>query len=87
MTDNEIEQVIDYVMFLSMRGETELGLIEVAAGADNADPNALSADVVKEVADQVFTKWKLAQTQIVEPGGRAAHRPLPRASLAAATCF
>ena len=30
MTAAEIEQVIDYVMFLSMRGETELALIEEA---------------------------------------------------------
>jgi mono/diheme cytochrome c family protein len=67
LTDNEIEQVIDYVKFLAMRGETELGLIEVAAGADKADTNALPDDVVKEVVDQVFTKWKLAQNQIVNP--------------------
>jgi mono/diheme cytochrome c family protein len=67
MNDGEIEQVIDYVMFLAMRGETELGLIEVAAGADSADANALADDVVKEIVDQVFAKWKQAQDQMVNP--------------------
>ena len=36
----EIEQVIDYMIFLSMRGETELGLIDEAAIADENDPEA-----------------------------------------------
>ena len=38
MTAAEIEQVIDYVMFLSMRGETELALIEEASISDEKDP-------------------------------------------------
>ena len=64
---NEIEQVIDYVMFLAMRGESELGLIDVASGATENDPNALPDDVVNEVIGQVFNKWKLAQNQMVNP--------------------
>jgi mono/diheme cytochrome c family protein len=67
MTESEIEQVIDYVMFLSMRGKTELDLIEIAALADDKDANALSDDVVKETVDGVFTRWKQAQTQVVNP--------------------
>ena len=57
-------------MFLSMRGETELALIEEASISDEKDPNALSDEIVKEIADGVFNKWKLAQTQVVEPADR-----------------
>ena len=63
----EIEQVIDYVMFLSMRGETELALIEEASISDEKDPNALSAEIAKDAANGVFNKWKLAQTQVLNP--------------------
>ncbi len=64
----EIEQVIDYVIFLSMRGETETLLIEEAFTSDEKDPNALSDDIVKDVVTNgVFNKWKLAETQQVNP--------------------
>jgi mono/diheme cytochrome c family protein len=71
MTDVEIEQVIDYVMFLSMRGETELSLIEAAALADEKDPASFSDDIINEAADSVFKKWQPAQVQPVNP-------PIPR---------
>jgi mono/diheme cytochrome c family protein len=67
LTESEIEQVLDYVIFLSARGETELGLIEEAAISDENDANALGEDVVKEIANGVFNKWKVAQTQVVNP--------------------
>ena len=63
LTEPEIEQVIDYVMFLSMRGETELALIEEGSISDEKDPNALSDEIVKEAADGVFNKWKASQTR------------------------
>jgi mono/diheme cytochrome c family protein len=71
LTDVEIEQVIDYVIFLSMRGETELALIEIAALADEKDPDSFSDEIVKEAADAVFKKWKPGQAQVVNP-------PVPR---------
>jgi mono/diheme cytochrome c family protein len=64
---DEIEQVVDYVIFLSMRGETELLLVEEASIADEKDPNALGADLVKDVANSVFTKWKEAPSQVLNP--------------------
>ncbi len=68
MTPIEIEQVIDYVIFLSMRGETETLLIEEAFTSDEKDPNALSDEIVNDVVKNgVFAKWKLAQTQVVNP--------------------
>jgi mono/diheme cytochrome c family protein len=67
----EIEEVIDYVIFLSVRGETELSLIEEGSISDEKDPNALGPDTVKEIAGGIFNKWKLAQTKVVNP-------PIPR---------
>jgi len=71
LTESEIEQVIDYVMFLSMRGETELSLIDEGVISDEKDPNALSDQAVKDIAQGVFQKWKIAQSQVVNP-------PIPR---------
>ena len=71
LSESEVEQVVDYVMFLSMRGETELLLIDEGAISDEKDPNALSDEIVKEIAQGVFQKWKTAQTQVVNP-------PIPR---------
>jgi mono/diheme cytochrome c family protein len=67
LTEPEIEQVIDYVMFLSMRGQTELALIEEGMISEENDPNALSDDIVKDIANGVFKRWKVAQTQVVNP--------------------
>jgi mono/diheme cytochrome c family protein len=71
MSLSEIEQVTDYVIFLSMRGETEIGLIDEAAIADEADAQALGNDAVQEIASGVFNKWKAAEGQVVNP-------PIPR---------
>jgi mono/diheme cytochrome c family protein len=68
LTPSEIEQVIDYVMFLSMRGETESFLIEEGFTSDEKDPAALSDEIVRDVVSNgIFNKWKLAQTQMVDP--------------------
>jgi mono/diheme cytochrome c family protein len=66
MTESEIEQVVDYMTFLSMRGETELALIDEAASAGE-----LPAEVPAEVAKSVFNRWKQAESQVVNP-------PVPR---------
>ena len=42
-SEDEIEQVVDYVIFLSIRGETELELIDEGAISDENDLDALSA--------------------------------------------
>ena len=49
LTASEIEQVIDYVIFLSMRGETESLLIEEGFTSDEKDPNALSDEIVRDI--------------------------------------
>ena len=71
LSQSEIEQVLDYVIFLSMRGETEQGLIEEASISDENDAEALSDDTAKEIALGVAGKWKSAQSNVVNP-------PIPR---------
>ena len=67
LSDDEIAQLVDYVIFLSIRGETELELIDVGTTADENDASSLSLDVAREAAEGIFNKWKTAQTQVVNP--------------------
>src|SRR5262249_20392236 len=68
LTPSEIEQVIDYVIFLSMRGETESLLIEEGFTSDEKDQSALSDEIVRViVSNGGFNKWKLAQTSMFDP--------------------
>jgi mono/diheme cytochrome c family protein len=67
LSEDEIKQVVDYVILLSIRGQTELELIDVAAISDENDINTLSLDVVRETAAEVFNKWKTAQSQVMNP--------------------
>jgi mono/diheme cytochrome c family protein len=67
MTPREIEQVVDYVIFLSMRGESELALIDEATIADENDVQALGDDIVVDIAKGVFNKWKAAESQVMNP--------------------
>jgi mono/diheme cytochrome c family protein len=63
----EIEQAVDYVIFLSIRGETELSLIEEGTISDENDESALGDDTAKEAATGIFAKWVDAQTEVVDP--------------------
>jgi mono/diheme cytochrome c family protein len=68
MSNRQVEQVLDYLLFLSMRGETELGLIAEAGVADEATADEAISDVVAaEIAQSVFAKWKAADSQVVRP--------------------
>lgn len=67
MTEDEISQVVDYVIFLSIRGETELSLIDEGSISDESDVEALSQDVARQSFEGVLNKWRTAQGQIVNP--------------------
>ncbi len=67
MTPSEIQQAVDYVIFLSMRGETELALIEEGSISDENDTEALGEEILKELTAGVFDRWKSAQTQVMNP--------------------
>ena len=70
MTVPEIDQVIDYLTFLSIRGETEGYLIQMAGEAEDNAPDALEPDLIEEILAKVTESWTDAETQVVSPGTR-----------------
>ncbi len=72
LSADEIDQVVEYVVFLSMRGETELGLIDIASTVDEKDAaTELSDEVGLDTAKVVANKWVQASNLVVDP-------PIPR---------
>lgn len=75
MTPAQIEEVVDYVIFLSARGETERRLINEASTEDEPKdrdaPSEINAAKAEEVAQGVFDAWKAAETEVLNP-------PIPR---------
>ncbi len=65
---DEIERVIDYVMFLSMRGEVETALVYLSQDTEDANVNEeLGPDQVQEALQLVFERWKGADANVLEP--------------------
>ena len=85
MSPAEIEQVVDYTIFLSMRGETELALIDEAAIADENDPDPLPDDVVARHRRERLQQVEGGRVAGRQPAGAARppdpreHPPRPRA--------
>ena len=68
LTLSEIDQVIDYMTFLSIRGETERYLVDEAVNADDADAaKALEPELVEEIVQKVTSSWTEAETNVVNP--------------------
>jgi mono/diheme cytochrome c family protein len=68
LSASEIEQVIDYMTFLSIRGETERYLIDEAMTSDDKNVDStLSAEFIGDVVTKVTSSWKDAETQVVNP--------------------
>lgn len=74
MSRDQIEQVLDYLIYLSQRGETELALISELDASGVEDTQAagktfeeLTSSPPSEVAQRVFDRWKNAETQVVIP--------------------
>ena len=70
MTSPEIDQVIDYMTFLSIRGETEGYMIQMANEFDDGSPDALEPDLMEEILAKVTESWTDAEEQVVNPGTR-----------------
>jgi mono/diheme cytochrome c family protein len=62
MSEVEIEQVVDYMIFLSARGETELSLIDEASSTGE-----LTSETAADIARSVFRKWQNAGKQVLNP--------------------
>ena len=75
MTEPQIEQVIDYVIFLSTRGETERRLIEEATIEDEPktaqEESAINPETAGGIAQVVFESWNQAKDEVLNP-------PIPR---------
>jgi mono/diheme cytochrome c family protein len=71
LSASEIDQVIDYTIFLSMRGETERYLLDEASTADDKDPDStINAEFIGDVVTKVTSSWKEAESQVVNPSAR-----------------
>ena len=71
MTPSEIEQVLDYMIFLGQRGEVELALINEAAASGE-----LPDDIVADISKAIFDKWTSANENVVSPSSpRVASSP------------
>ena len=66
LTAAQIEEVIDYVVFLTMRGQTENELIGAASQLDENKPETLSEEIQSSV-NLVFSQWTRAQNEVVNP--------------------
>ena len=62
MSAPEIEQVLDYMIFLGQRGEVELALINEAAASGE-----LPDDIVADISKSIFDKWISANQNSVDP--------------------
>jgi mono/diheme cytochrome c family protein len=58
LTPEEIQQVIDYVLYLSMRGETEVAFALEASAYEDADAELFDAPLQDELAYSVFERWR-----------------------------
>ena len=71
LTKGQIEQVIDYLIFLSARGETERALAAEADTIEEAEVDKPEfkdgfAATAAEIAGSVFKKWTAAEGQVVK---------------------
>lgn len=79
MTPAEIDQVVDYVIFLSARGQGELNLINVASLEDeDAAEKLFNDESVKEAIAVVLDGWNNADAEVLNP-------PAPRVPTSAAS--
>jgi mono/diheme cytochrome c family protein len=67
---DEVEGLVDYVVFLSMRGELEKFLIDEAKIADKDDPEGIPSDMIEELTQGVVGKWKDLDQLVVNPTKR-----------------
>lgn len=77
MTKEEMERVIDYVIFLSMRGETERNLVYLAQDFDDESVDDFTLDLASEAVSLVFSRWQAADSNVLNP-----QEPRPEPTLA-----
>jgi mono/diheme cytochrome c family protein len=64
----EVEQVLDYMIFLSLRGETELGLLnEASVMGDDEAPSLSDPELTSGILNSIFGNWTSADEQVLSP--------------------
>lgn len=73
LNPDELDRIVDYVMFLSMRGEFEQKLADEAANWDDADLDFFKEELpAEDLASMIFANWDAVQ-------GPGAISPVPAA--------
>lgn len=68
LTPPEVEQILDYTIFLSLRGETELSLLNEATVLEEEDAPSLSGpEMTGGILESIFANWKSADEQVLKP--------------------
>jgi mono/diheme cytochrome c family protein len=62
LAPEDLEAVVDYVIFLSQRGEYEHELVLLAQDEGELDP-----EIFQEIIDDILAPWREAQSQTVMP--------------------
>jgi mono/diheme cytochrome c family protein len=68
LAPDDLQAVVDYVIFLAQRGEYEHELVFLAE-----DEGELDTEVMQEIVDGILAQWQEAQSQLVMP-----LTPMPR---------
>jgi mono/diheme cytochrome c family protein len=76
MSPEQIEQVLDYLIYLTLRGETEQALIYEASALEDADaPTAFDPDILADITGQQFDLWRMADDEVLQPPPRVPSSP------------
>jgi mono/diheme cytochrome c family protein len=76
LSPGQIEQVLDYLVFLTLRGETELALINEAAALEETDAaTAFDPEILADITGQQFELWKAADAEVLQPPPRVPSTP------------
>jgi len=73
LPDDQLEALVEYVKYLSIRGQVEIALVQELGGMLDEekekfrnDPNTMREKLL-EVLEPIAASWKDAQSQIIEP--------------------
>lgn len=76
LSPEQIEQVLDYLIYLTLRGETELALINEAAGLEDTDAAiAFDPEILADITGQQFDLWRAADDEVLQPPTRVSSTP------------
>ncbi|REK09377.1 MAG: hypothetical protein DWQ37_18220 [Planctomycetota bacterium] len=85
LPDAQIDALVEYVKYLSMRGQTEIGLTDAMADLSEGEELPLTHDtLVAEILAPVAESWQEAPDKIIPTDGDNAKPDMPKAESIAA---